>query len=418
MRSSALTTATRPTAPWLAGPITHSRPLSLFNFNKKGKKGKSDDVQPDYSNPLLMNYLKEQEEAKGKDQKKTVAGPKPILLKISPKTSIYTKAAELRGYREGLSTEEQEEMEKRNAEAKERLEKDRQMRAAASVIDPDPRGRIMWERDMVIKSIQHRGRLSKDDKIAKTERESLFKSIDLATTPKKMTKLMRQIQGKTLEEALIQMRFSKKRIARDIVKGLQLARYQAIVGRGMGLGSIAGKPVVEEEPQQDENESDEAFEGRKLVHERELKLAEERALSPGTFRKEKTGPAQTIELKDGRKIDVHDPTDMYIDQAWMGKGEMQKSVEPRARGMTNILRHRTASKSLSWLSISLCVRIRAAANLMARLYRCVEGREDADAHFGGDQEEARQSQALDGVAGSTYYRTEAVLLVVGLGLGL
>jgi ribosomal protein L22 len=94
----------------------------------------------------------------------------------------------------------------------------------------------------------------------------------------------------------VQLRFSKKRIARDVIKGLQIAENEAIAARGMGLGG--GQSKAE------------------------------------------------IELKDGSKKVVRDPSKIYIDQAWVGKGETFKSPEYRARGMVNMLRHRTTSESL------------------------------------------------------------------------
>jgi ribosomal protein L22 len=278
-------------------------------------------------------------------QKKGVPPPKLTKPALSPETSIYKPGVELQGFREGLSEEELERLKKLDEERNAQLEKDRHARLAAAKLDPDPRARILWERDMVIKSIQRRGRMSKEDKIAKTERQSLFKSIDLATTPKKMTKLTNQIAGKTVEEALVQLRFSGKRVARDIAKGLQIARDEAIAKRGMGLGSITAPPEVKLDLKRKEGESDQDFEARQEKAEAErLKMLEERLLPRGTFRTPKTGSPISIELKDGRRKNVYDPTEMYIDQAWAGKGIYTKSLEFRARGMTNILRHRTASK--------------------------------------------------------------------------
>jgi hypothetical protein len=66
----------------------------------------------------------------------------------------------------------------------------------------------------------------------------------------------------------------------------------------------------------------------------------------GSKEKKKLGVPVTIEMKDGRKKVVRDPSEIYIDQAWVGKGEAWKSPEYRARGAMNLLTHRTTSKSL------------------------------------------------------------------------
>jgi hypothetical protein len=46
-----------------------------------------------------------------------------------------------------------------------------------------------------------------------------------------------------------------------------------------------------------------------------------------------------LEMVDifGKKVTFKDPTQIYVDQAWVGRGEFQKRVEARARGRTNIL---------------------------------------------------------------------------------
>lgn len=187
----------------------------------------------------------------------------------------------------------------------------------ALALDPLPAARRTYERRLIIKNLRKSGRVSKAIKIKRTERESTYKSDVFPTSVKKMTRLMHQIQGKTVEEALIQMRFSKKRVARDIVKGLQIARDEAIAARGMGLGAGAEDPS-----------------GQNNVY-----------LADGTRRREiKDVKGTVIELKDGSKKTVADPTEMYVDQAWATKGSQWKSPEFRARGRVNMLTHRTTSE--------------------------------------------------------------------------
>ena len=174
----------------------------------------------------------------------------------------------------------------------------------AAALDPDPEARKRWERKMVIREIVKRGRLSKAQLLKRQERELLSKSHDFKTSVKKLVPLAKQITGKTLEEAIVQMRFSKKKAAVDVREHLVHAKNEAIVKRGMGLG---GKTV---------------------------------------------SPPVKIETKDGKRVKVDDPTRIYIAQAWCGKGSYTESPDFRARGRIYVMKHRTTSKSLSLTPIS------------------------------------------------------------------
>ncbi|KAF2477111.1 ribosomal protein L22 [Lindgomyces ingoldianus] len=193
-------------------------------------------------------------------------------------------------------------------------------------LDPAPRSRRRWERKIVIRSLRRRGRITDEIKKLRTERQLLYKSPFLPTSVKKLTKLMRQIQGMTVEEALVQLRFSKKKVAVDVTKGLQSARNEAVVARGMGLL---------EQPDQAEKGAGKA-KGLKGDFTWDDIATEARKKREGT----------TIELKGGKTKVVKNPTDIYIDQAWVGKGEEQKSPEYRARGRVNLLTHRSTSFSV------------------------------------------------------------------------
>jgi ribosomal protein L22 len=170
----------------------------------------------------------------------------------------------------------------------------------AAALDPDPRGRRLWERKMVIQAIKKRGRLSRTQLIKRQERELLSKSQNIKTSVKKLVPLAKQIAGKTVDEAIIQMRFSKKKAAKFVKEHLEHAKNEAIVRRGMGLGPVDGKKI---------------------------------------------NPIR-IQTKDGKRINISDPTTLYVDQAWSGKGFLTKSLEYRARGQTNLLLHRTTSRFL------------------------------------------------------------------------
>jgi ribosomal protein L22 len=168
----------------------------------------------------------------------------------------------------------------------------------AAALDPDPVGRKLWERRMVIRDVRKRGRLTRTQLIKRQERELVSKSRDINGSVKKLVPLAKQIAGKTLDEAIIQMRFSKKKAAKDIKEHLEYARNQAIVKRGMGLGARGGM---------------------------------------------KATPVQ-IKTKDGKNLKVTDPTTIYVDQAWTGRGMHTLTAEYRARGRVNTLKHRTTSK--------------------------------------------------------------------------
>jgi len=166
------------------------------------------------------------------------------------------------------------------------------------ILDPDPHGRMRWERKMIIRQIRRRGRLTKVQRLKRTERESLSKSQMIKTSVKKLGMLARQIAGKPIEEAITQMRFSPKKAAKAVTQHLKFARAEAIVKRGMGLGEA---------------------EGRK-------------------------GEPIEIELKNGKRKHITDRTGIYVDQAWVGKGPYDTAFDHRARGRVNIMRLPYTSK--------------------------------------------------------------------------
>ncbi|KAK2809079.1 hypothetical protein FQN50_004132 [Emmonsiellopsis sp. PD_5] len=159
-------------------------------------------------------------------------------------------------------------------------------------LNPFPNARARWERKMVIRSIRRRGRLTKTEHIMQTERESLSKSHFFKTSVKKLAPLARQIAGKNIDDAILQMRWSVKKVAKDVKEHLIQARDEAVVVRGMGLGLGAEK---KKEP-------------------------------------------ITVTLKSGEKKVVTDPTAIYIAQAWVGRGTFGRELDHRARGRINVMR--------------------------------------------------------------------------------
>ncbi|KAI9849915.1 MAG: 54S ribosomal protein L22, mitochondrial [Sclerophora amabilis] len=169
----------------------------------------------------------------------------------------------------------------------------RNREAMAVVLDPQPDTRRRWERKMVIREIKSRGRLSRSLKIKRTERESTSRSHFLKTSVKKLGPLARQIAGKPIEEAIVQMRFSKKKAAKAVKNHLEHAKNTALVRNGMGLGAVSG------------------------THSEPLE----------------------IQTKDGKSLVVRDRTGLYVDQAWVGRGAYEPEPEFRAKGQANMLRH-------------------------------------------------------------------------------
>ncbi|KAL3424410.1 hypothetical protein PVAG01_03691 [Phlyctema vagabunda] len=161
----------------------------------------------------------------------------------------------------------------------------------AAALDPQPEARRRWERKMVIREIQKRGRLTKTQLLKKEERQLVSQSHAFKTSVKKMVPLAKQITGKTVEQALIQMRFSVKKPAKDIREHLLHAQNEAIVRRGMGLGAVKG---------------------------------------------EKFDPV-LIQTKKGTRVKVTDPTTLYIDQAWVGKDLFTRAPDFRARGNIHMM---------------------------------------------------------------------------------
>lgn len=193
------------------------------------------------------------------------------------------------------------------------------------VLDPDPNSRERWERKKVIQMVKRGGRLSKAQFIKRTEREHLVKSHNMKTSVKKLGMLARQIAGKNVDDAITQMRFSKKKVAAEILKQLEFARDEAIVMRGMGLGG-----VELEEGATNLNETSAAVSG---------------TTTPEAEAKPTSNPVE-IQLKNGKRHVVTDRTKMYIDQAWVGRGPYGQLPDYRAKGRINIMHTPFTSISL------------------------------------------------------------------------
>lgn len=175
-------------------------------------------------------------------------------------------------------------------------------------VDPDPKSRRRWERKMVMRTVTRaldvRGKETREERLKRTEREVLSKSSWLATSTKKLMHLARQVSGKSLEEARTQMKFSRKKYAKEVLYQLNVARDKGVVERGMGLGAVNGEFV--------------------------------------------DGETETTKIRDvrhSRWVKIDDPTRMYIHEAWVNKGPLRgRKPNYRARGRTDLIQMPQASK--------------------------------------------------------------------------
>lgn len=173
----------------------------------------------------------------------------------------------------------------------------------ALVTDPDPRSRVRWQRKKVIQMVRRGGHLTREERIAMTERSLTHKSEWIPTSTKKLVMLARQIAGKNIDDAISQMQWSKKKMAREVKYHLEEARDLAIASRGMGLGAVNGE----------------------------------------TAGKRNDKPTK-IQTKDGKWLEVSDPTKMYVADSWVGKGSwLGKEIDYKGRGRMGVIKHPKAS---------------------------------------------------------------------------
>lgn len=204
--------------------------------------------------------------------------------------------------------------------------------AMARAVDPDPRSREMWQRRAVVRMVRQAtdpwAREPKALRLQRTERVLHGKSEFLPTSVKKLVHLARQISGKTVAEALAQMRFSKKKTARDVAELLRMTLDQAVVERGMGLGKASGEI---------EKWKEDAAEAVVACAATAAKEGEGKAswtAKPLTIKEGKSGQyGVKIRTRDGRWVFVDDPTRVYISEAWVGRGPWRQfTPDYRAMG--------------------------------------------------------------------------------------
>jgi len=80
-----------------------------------------------------------------------------------------------------------------------------------------------------MRQVRKRGRLTRGEIIARSEKVHLAKSHNFKTSLKKLGPLARQIAGKPLQHAITQMRFSPKKAAKDILEQLKQIKNEAVL---------------------------------------------------------------------------------------------------------------------------------------------------------------------------------------------
>ncbi|KAL8388261.1 hypothetical protein RB595_009352 [Gaeumannomyces hyphopodioides] len=195
-----------------------------------------------------------------------------------------------------------------DAQAKLRSGGSKAPEALVRAVDPDPRSRERWQRKMVARLVKRRldpwDKETRAERIARTERQHVHRSPLLITSTKKLVHIARQVAGKPIDEAAVQMRFSRKKFAKEVGVQIDAARDEAAVIAGMGLPSPAKKP----------EDGGEAF-------------------KPIRFQN-----------KDGKWITVDDPSKLYIDQAWVNRGPfIFKGFHYSGRGRSHAMWTRTSN---------------------------------------------------------------------------
>ncbi|CAG8950001.1 hypothetical protein HYFRA_00004334 [Hymenoscyphus fraxineus] len=264
VRSASALTSSQPSINFL---VPRSQRRTLFGWKGwgKGTKEKADPTSR-LENPIEKLGPKDLKDAISKDAHKPKAGLSNSVFGDDSAGGDYVPP------KEGL-----------------------QRHLVRQALDPDPSSRIRWETRMVQREVLKRGRLTRKQELRRQEREQISKSQPFKTSVKKLVPLAKQITGKTVEDAIIQMRFSVKKAAKDVKEHLEHAKNEAITRRAMGLGAVQGVKVT----------------------------------------------PMFIQTKDKRSVRVDDPTRMYIEQAWVGRSTYGTTPDSRARGRVYMMKNPT-----------------------------------------------------------------------------
>ena len=127
------------------------------------------------NNPVLDAYLK----AKAKEDAEAAAEiTEPEVVTGTMSTESIFDLAEERGEPQRLLEKEANASKKAKAKAKAKKTVfrtgpfERNVEHMRMILDPDPRNRRRWEQKMVIRQVKKRGRLTKDQVLKRTERNT------------------------------------------------------------------------------------------------------------------------------------------------------------------------------------------------------------------------------------------------------
>ena len=282
----------------VASQLHQERRIS-FRGKKKPRTKMSGSVDDLSQNPELRRHMRDPNELQKKSAIPQLEGS--IFDSELQEQEAAQKATAARREQAGRQTKKG----KGKGKMFKSMEMYRQQRDSAVwssfATDPDPRARVRWQRKKVIHLVRSAGRMSRKMRIMQSERQVHVRSPFFRTSTKKLMHLARQIAGKTVREALVQMRFSKKKWAAKVLDHLQEARNLAIAKHGMGLGRASGEAPLK----------------------RPVKIF----------------------TKDGKELMITDPTSIYIDQAWVGRGKYNVTrLKSHGRGRINSLHTPQASK--------------------------------------------------------------------------
>lgn len=270
-------------------PIAHRQQYRSFNFKSLwgGAESQAKEISKVIDGQRGDLSKKAQESALAKDQE----AARPISERLAtPMLSSQSIFDEKDAVASGAGQTKQSK--KKEPQNMSMIGLVRTYEAMARSTDPDPRSRARWQRKMVVRQVARAldpwGRETKAERLARTERTLTYRGPVWHLSVKKHVKLAHQIAGRTLDDAMVQMRFSKKKHARDIGITLDAARDEAATVAGMGIKDLAAPKVKGEK----------------------------------------------IQLKNGQWVHITDPTKLYIEQAWVNKGRKVFSgfVYPARRG--------------------------------------------------------------------------------------
>ena len=312
----------------LSCPHLHQRRTAIKDsWRKSSDKEILDPDSPEFRTRLEAQEKKQEEDA-AKSLKTPRLAPGDIFDALPPREEPLYEEEGIIDEKEGEEDEGDEKSKKGKKDKKK-----------------SPHQTPAWHRKMVIREVRNGGRMTRAAMLAKTERSHLCKSDFWRTSIKKLFPLANQIVGKPLSEAMVQMRFSKKKAAQDVLKHLEFARDEAVVKKGMGLGQAEARAMARQAKRRELANRKKAEQMQKTTSDSQKVDEEGQATLPETrIAKKEPEPKQPeeklmFEDKNGKKRVVTDPTNIYIDEAWVGRGANKiGGIDYKARGRWSYLR--------------------------------------------------------------------------------